>query len=62
MKRNIDNPTPIDFLDMFLPSGLLDYFDLVNSGFLGTCFILFLEEKNLVPQECKILTFHAKVL
>nr|WP_321519440.1 hypothetical protein [uncultured Bacteroides sp.] len=43
MKKKIDNPTPLDILGMFLPSGLLDYFDLINSESLETCFILFLE-------------------
>ena len=60
MKKKIDIPTPLDILGMFLPSGLLDYFDLVNSESLETCFILFLEEKNLIPQECKTLPLHSK--
>jgi hypothetical protein len=62
MKKKIDNPTPLDILGMFLPSGLLDYFDLINSESLETCFILFLEEKNIIPEECKTLTLHAKGL
>ncbi|WP_394698888.1 hypothetical protein [uncultured Bacteroides sp.] len=45
---------------MFLPSGLLDYFDLINSESLETCFILFLEEKNIIPEECKTLPLHSK--
>ncbi|WP_321439218.1 transposase [uncultured Bacteroides sp.] len=45
---------------MFLPLGLLDYFDLVNSESLEACLILFLKEKNFVPKECKTLPLHSK--
>ena len=36
MKQNLQTPaTPLEMLSLFLPAGLLDYFDLVNrvSGF-----------------------------
>ena len=31
MKQNLQTPaTPLEMLSLFLPAGLLDYFDLVN--------------------------------
>ena len=35
----------MEMLSLFLPVGMLDYFDLVNHVSQETCFILFLEEK-----------------
>jgi len=33
MKQNLQTPaTPLEMLSLFLPAGLLDYFDLVNHG------------------------------
>ena len=46
MKQNLQTPaTPLEMLSLFLPAGLLDYFDLVNHVSQETCFIFFLEEK-----------------
>ena len=46
MKQNLQPPaTPLEMLSLFLPAGLLDYFDLVNHVSQETCFIFFLEEK-----------------
>ncbi|KAB6264955.1 ISAon1 family transposase N-terminal region protein, partial [Bacteroides xylanisolvens] len=36
---------PVASLSLFLPSGILDYFTLVNHVSQDTCFILYLEEK-----------------
>ena len=48
MKQNLQTPaTPLEMLSLFLPAGLLDYFDLVNHVSQETCFIFFLEEKRL---------------
>ena len=47
-------------LSLFLPSGLLDYFDLVNHVSQETCSILFLEEKPSIPQEYSHLHLHSK--
>ncbi|EFI10898.1 hypothetical protein HMPREF0106_05013 [Bacteroides sp. D22] len=38
---------PVASLSLFLPSGILDYFTLVNHVSQDTCFILYLEEKGL---------------
>ena len=48
MKQNLQTPaTPLEMLSLFLPAGLLDYFDLVNHVSQETCFIFFLEEKRV---------------
>ena len=47
-------------LILFLPAGLLDYFDLVNHVSQETCFILFLEEKPSILQEYSHLHLHSK--
>lgn len=61
MKHKLPNSaTPLDMLSLFLPSGLLDYFDLVNHVSQETCFILFLEEKPSIPQEYSHLHLHSK--
>ena len=52
--------TPQEMLSLFLPSGLLDYFDLVNHVSQETCSILFLEEKPSIPQEYSHLHLHSK--
>ena len=52
--------TPQEMLSLFLPSGLLDYFDLVNHVSQDNCFILFLEEKPSIPQEYSHLHLHSK--
>ena len=37
MKQNLQTPaTPLEMLSLFLPAGLLDYFDLVNHCLLYT--------------------------
>lgn len=50
----------VDALSLFLPSGLLDYFTLVNSVSQETCFILYLEEKAVIPTEYSHLSLHSK--
>ena len=51
MKQNLQPPaTPLEMLSLFLPAGLLDYFDLVNHVSQETCFIFFLEEKPSMAQ------------
>ena len=42
---------PVASLSLFLPSGILDYFTLVNHVSQDTCFILYLEEKATIPSE-----------
>lgn len=55
-----DRFDPFCALSLFLPTGMLDYFDLVNGISQDTCFILYLEEKSLIPQECSHLLLHSK--
>lgn len=61
MKSKRQSPvTPLELLDLFLPTGMLDYFDLVDHISQDTCFILFLEEKPEVPSELSHLRLHSK--
>lgn len=61
MKQKLQKTaTPLEMLSLFLPSGLLDYFVLVNHVSQDTCFILFLEEKPSIPQEYSHLHLHSK--
>ncbi len=61
MKSKRQSPvTPLELLDLFLPTGMLDYFDLVDHVSQATCFILFLEEKPEVPSELSHLRLHSK--
>ena len=61
MKSKRQSPvTPLELLDLFLPTGMLDYFDLVDHVSQDTCFILFLEEKPEVPSELSHLRLHSK--
>lgn len=52
--------TPVEMLSLFLPSGMLDYFDLTNHVSQETSFILYLEEKASIPQEHSHLRLHSK--
>lgn len=61
MKPKLQSPlTPMEMLSLFLPAGMLDYFDLVNHVSQETCLILFLEEKPSIPQEYSHLHPHSK--
>lgn len=51
---------PVASLSLFLPSGILDYFTLVNHVSQDTCFILYLEEKATIPAEYSDLHLHSK--
>jgi len=53
---------PVASLSLFLPSGILDYFTLVNHVSQDTCFILYLEEKATIPAEYSDLHLHSKGL
>ena len=44
---------PIDYksvLSLFLPTGLLDYFDITEASNMGDYFMLVLVEKDIVPE------------
>ena len=61
MKQNLQTPaTPLEMFSLFLPAGLLDYFDLVNHVSQETCFIFFLEAKHSIHQEHSHLPLHSK--
>ena len=60
MKTPSQSIALIDVLSLFLPSGLLDYFTLVDSISQDTCFILYLEEKAVIPDEYSDLHLHSK--
>ncbi len=40
-----------DVLSLFLPKGLLDYFDIIEASNMGEYYILCLVEKDIVPEE-----------
>ncbi|WP_195670244.1 ISAon1 family transposase N-terminal region protein [Bacteroides intestinalis] len=58
--KSSESLSPVDGLSLFLPSGLLDYFDLVDSISQESCFILYLEEKPMIPSEYLHLYLHSK--
>lgn len=62
MKTKQTPPSSLDILKLFLPEGLLDYFDLVGSESLSGSLYLFLEEKLDSPSELKHLHLHSKGL
>ncbi|SDZ92249.1 hypothetical protein SAMN05192529_10491 [Arachidicoccus rhizosphaerae] len=50
----------VDLIRFLLPEGTLDYFELVNILKDKDGLILFLEEKNELPEEYKGQKFHSK--
>ncbi|MCS2334858.1 transposase [Bacteroides sp. BFG-606] len=61
MKTNSKTPLlPADILSLFLPSGILEYFTVVDSLSQETCFILFLEETPVISSELSHLSLHSK--
>lgn len=53
------SPSIAEVLSLFLPDGILEYFDIVSEITQDACFILFLEEKNIVPDEISTLNLHS---
>jgi transposase len=39
------------YCPLFLPEGLLDYFDITEASDMGSYYMLCLLEKNIVPEE-----------
>lgn len=61
MKPNSATPAPLaDILGLFLPSGMLDYFTVVDCISQEACFILYLEEQCVIPSEHSHLHLHSK--
>jgi hypothetical protein len=46
--------------ELFLPAGILDYFELVNVSNDNKGINIFLDEKNIVPAEYKDVLLHSK--
>lgn len=46
--------------ELFLPAGILDYFELTNVLKDSKGINIFLEEKNIVPAEYKAVLLHSK--
>lgn len=61
--------SPIDYKDvlsLFLPNGILDYFDITEASNMGAYYIICLVEKDVVPEEYSAFPlvshgFHAPV-
>ena len=49
-----------DLIATIFPAGLLDYFDIVKTATDSTGLSVYLEERNLLPQEFKDQPFHSK--
>lgn len=49
-KKSIDYK---EILSMFLPKGLLDYFDITDYSNMGEYYMFSLEEKKLIPSELR---------
>ena len=53
-------PTSLEVLSLFLPSGCLDYFDVTDYSNMDSCYIISLEEKNVIPSEYANLSLVSK--
>lgn len=53
-------PNYLEVLSLFLPSGSLDYFDVMDYSNMDTCYIISLEEKNVIPSEYAHLSLVSK--
>ena len=47
-------------LSMFLPKGILDYFDIVDFSDMGTYYLICLEEQKVIPSEYSELKLVSK--
>lgn len=55
--RNIDYKA---VLSLFLPKGLLDYFEITDFSDMGSYYIISLEEHNEIPESLKSLDLQSK--
>lgn len=53
-------PNSLEVLSLFLPSGCLAYFDVTDYSDMDTCYIISLEEKNVIPSEYADLSLVSK--
>lgn len=49
-----------DVLSLFLPKGMLDYFDLTTYSDMGSYYVFCLEEKNIIPDEYSCISLVSK--
>lgn len=49
-----------EILSLFLPQGILDYFDIVDYDVMDSCYVLSLYEKPIVPVEYSSLPLVSK--
>ncbi|UYQ91242.1 transposase [Chitinophaga horti] len=47
-------------IELLLPAGILDYFELTNSTKNAKGISIYLEEKNIIPEEYKDQLLHSK--
>lgn len=59
MKRNISIDS-CELLSLFLPDGILDYFDITDYHVMDSCYVLSLCEKNIIPPEYSCLPLFSK--
>ena len=55
--------TPInasEVLSLFLPSGILDYFEITGYHIMDSCYVINLSEQNIVPEEYSSLHLVSK--
>lgn len=50
----------VDLVKMFLPAGILEYFDIIGVAHKGEQMTISLEEKNGLPEVYKGQPFHSK--
>lgn len=58
--RTTTLPDSLEVLSLFLPSGCLDYFEVTSYSNMDTCYIISLEEKNVIPSEYVALSLVSK--
>lgn len=59
MKSNL-LPPAVEVLSLFLPSGCLDYFTVTGYSNMDTCYVIELEEHNVIPSEYSSLPLVSK--
>ena len=53
-------PTTAEVLSLFLPCGCLNYFTVTGYNNMDTCYVINLEENNMIPPECSSLPLFSK--
>ena len=58
--KSTTQPTTPEVLSLFLPSGCLDYFTVTGYNNMDTCYVINLEENNVIPAEYATLPLVSK--